>query len=101
MSPFYALDGGGGGWLESRVDTQWTPESDSSRTGYGMLQSATNSATDSQTFTQFRFAAAKSIRTSTIILASFNTIAALVTAVGILTDTYQREKKENKRFRFR
>ncbi|KAH7632977.1 hypothetical protein B0T09DRAFT_395166 [Sordaria sp. MPI-SDFR-AT-0083] len=100
MSPFYALNGGGGGWLESRVDTQWTPESDSSRTGYGMLQSATNSATDSQTFTQFRFAAAKSIRTSTIILASFNTIAALVTAVGILTDTYQREKKENKRFRF-
>ncbi|KAK3350926.1 hypothetical protein B0H65DRAFT_103990 [Neurospora tetraspora] len=98
MSPFYALDGGGG-WLESRVDTRWTPESDSSRTGYGMFQSATNSP-DSQTFTQFRFAAAKSIRTSTVILASFNTIAAFATAVGILVDTYHREKRENKRFRF-
>ncbi|KAK3501605.1 hypothetical protein B0T13DRAFT_396628 [Neurospora crassa] len=98
MSPFNALDGGGG-WLESRVDTRWTPESDSSRAGYSMLQSATNPA-DSQTFTQFRFAAAKSIRTSTVILASFNTIAAFATAVGILVDTYHREKRENKRFRF-
>ncbi|EGZ74817.1 hypothetical protein NEUTE2DRAFT_103894 [Neurospora tetrasperma FGSC 2509] len=98
MSPFNALDGGGG-WLESRVDTRWTSESDSSRAGYGMLQSATNPA-DSQTFTQFRFAAAKSIRTSTVILASFNTIAAFATAVGILVDTYHREKRENKRFRF-
>ena len=65
-----------------------------------MLQSATN-ATDSQTFTQFRFAAAKSIRTSTVILASFNTVVAFATAVGILADTYYREKRENKGFRFR
>ncbi|KAK3952489.1 hypothetical protein QBC32DRAFT_370227 [Pseudoneurospora amorphoporcata] len=99
MSPFYALDGRGA-WLESRVDTRWTPESDSSRAGYGMLQSATNNSMDSQTFIQFRFAAAKSIRTSTVILASFNTIAALATAVGILVDTYHREKRENKKFRF-
>lgn len=50
---------------------------------------------------EFRFAAAKSIRTSTIILATFNVVAAFATAVGILFDTYCRKKRNDRNFRFR
>jgi len=50
---------------------------------------------------ELKFAPAKSIRTSTIILSVFNIIAALATAVGILWDGYAREKRNNEKFRFR
>ncbi|KAK0614103.1 hypothetical protein B0T14DRAFT_436593 [Immersiella caudata] len=72
-------------------------------TGNGLFQASTN-----QTFNQFNqqsnrfvFTAAKSIRTSTIILAVFNTIAAFATAVGILIESYYRKKRNDKNFRFR
>jgi hypothetical protein len=50
---------------------------------------------------ELRFAPAKSIRTSTIILSVFNVIAAFATAAGILWDGYSREKRNNEKFRFR
>lgn len=49
----------------------------------------------------FRFQAAKSIRTSTIILSVFNVIAAFATAVGILWDGYATAKRNNPKFSFR
>ncbi|KAJ0159912.1 hypothetical protein CTA2_8900 [Colletotrichum tanaceti] len=50
---------------------------------------------------QFRFQAAKSIRTSTIILAVFNVIAAFATAIGIFWDGYATAKRNNQKFGFR
>jgi len=100
MSPFLGLDGGVG-WLESRGDARWTPQfNNTNRTGNGLFQSSTNS-TRQEFFNELRFAAAKSIRTSTIILATFNTIAAFATVVGILFDAYYRRKRNDKKFRFR
>lgn len=49
----------------------------------------------------FRFQAAKSIRTSTIILSVFNVVAAFATAVGILWDGYATAKRNNPKFSFR
>ncbi|KAK4228215.1 hypothetical protein QBC38DRAFT_362340 [Podospora fimiseda] len=99
MSPF-ALNYDGVGWLESRDDTGVTTQTNAfnnTRT----FQSATNQSTTQQQFiNQLRFSAAKSIRTSTIILASFNIIAAFATAVGILCDSYFREKRNNREYRF-
>ncbi|RYP79527.1 hypothetical protein DL770_006627 [Monosporascus sp. CRB-9-2] len=46
---------------------------------------------------QFKFLAAKSIRTSTIILSSFNTISAFATAAGILFDCYLKAKRSDSR----
>ncbi|RYO82426.1 hypothetical protein DL766_007784 [Monosporascus sp. MC13-8B] len=46
---------------------------------------------------QFKFLAAKSIRTSTIILSSFNTISAFATAAGILFDCYLKAKRSDPR----
>ncbi|CCF42440.1 hypothetical protein CH063_12440 [Colletotrichum higginsianum] len=50
---------------------------------------------------QFRFQAAKSIRTSTIILAVFNVVAAFATAIGIFWDGYATAKRNNQKFGFR
>ena len=47
-----------------------------------------------------KFSAAKSIRTSTIVLAAFNIIAAFATALGILCDSYFRKKRNDKKYRF-
>ena len=49
---------------------------------------------------QLIFANVRSIRMSTIILASFNVIAAFATAVGILWDCYLRRKRNDPRFQF-
>ncbi|KAM0275063.1 hypothetical protein ACHAQH_007583 [Verticillium albo-atrum] len=49
---------------------------------------------------EFRFAAAKSIRTSVIILAAFNVVAAFATAVGILWHSYAMKKRKDPRFKF-
>lgn len=50
---------------------------------------------------QFRFQTAKSIRTSTIILASFNVLAAFATAVGIIWDSYATKKRNDPKFKLR
>jgi len=65
------------------------------------FMAATNSTNQQMIINQFRFAAAKSIRTSTIILATFNAIAAFATAMGILYDNYSRAKRNNRNFKFR
>ena len=101
MSPFQQHYGGGD-WLASRADTGPMMMN---RTGNGFrngfFQAATNATFPASNFVnQFRFAAARSIRTSTIILAVFNTIAAFATAVGILLDAYYRERRNNKKYRF-
>lgn len=78
------------------------PQRNINVSGNGLFQSAANqSATQQMLFNEFRFAAAKSIRTSTIILATFNTIAAFATAVGILFDGYYRKKRNDRTFTFR
>ncbi|KAK3685498.1 hypothetical protein B0T22DRAFT_220115 [Podospora appendiculata] len=100
MSPLQHLYGGVA-WLESRADTGWTTQGDDDGSRTGFFQTANNSTTQQMFINEFRFAAAKSIRTSTIILATFNTIAAFATAVGILFDAYYRERRNNKKFKFR
>lgn len=67
-------------------------------TGSGGFQT---NGTDNMLINQFKIAAARSIRTSTIILATFNTIAAFATAMGILYDSYSRARRNNRRFKFR
>jgi len=54
-----------------------------------------------QIINDLRFAAAKSIRTSTIILAAFNAVAAFSTAFGILYDCYATRRRNNRRYRTR
>lgn len=60
-----------------------------------------NDTSRSALINQFRFQTAKSIRTSTIILASFNVVAAFATAVGIIWDSYAAKKREDPKFRLR
>lgn len=103
MSPFFGLDGGAG-WLESRADVSFGAQRNVNGSRGGLFQTANNQTFNPQQqmfLNEFRFAAAKSIRTSTIILATFNTIAAFATAVGILLDGYYRQKRNNRKFRFR
>ncbi|KAH7362212.1 hypothetical protein B0T11DRAFT_328311 [Plectosphaerella cucumerina] len=50
---------------------------------------------------EFRFQTSKSIRTSTIILASFNVLAAFATAVGIIWDNYSTKKRNDPLFKLR
>ena len=46
---------------------------------------------------EFKFLAARSIRTSTIILSIFNTVSAFATAAGILFDCYLKAKRSDPR----
>lgn len=102
MSPVTGF-AGGVGWPESRDDTKWMPKGSFNFTGArgGVFQSAANNTVSQQIFSnEFFFNAAKSIRTSTIVLAAFNIIAAFATAVGILCESYFR-KRRNKNYKFR
>jgi len=104
MSPFFTA-GAGAGWLESRGDTPSFGQgrNNFNGSGNGLFQANTNQSFNqfNQQSNRFAFAAAKSIRTSTIILAIFNIIAAFATAVGIIFDSYYRKKRNDKKFRFR
>src|SRR5262245_43043197 len=98
MSPTYEMAAAGWGgveWLESRGDSMMKD---------GFLSQAASgtdgNSTNQMLINQLKFAAAKSIRTSTIILATFNTIAAFATAMGILYDAYSRERRNNRSFKF-
>lgn len=65
----------------------------------GIFQLGANATQQQLQFiSELRFAAAKSIRTSTIILAAFNAVAAFATACGILYDAYSTRKRNNKRY---
>ncbi|TPX09652.1 uncharacterized protein E0L32_009125 [Thyridium curvatum] len=86
----YQMDG----WLQAR-DQQFPP-----RPPPGGFQ-AGNNQTTAMLINEFRFAAAKSIRTSTIILAAFNAVAAFTTAMGILYDNYTTKRRNDRNFRFR
>jgi hypothetical protein len=57
--------------------------------------------TNNMLLNQFKNAAARSIRMSTIILCTFNTIAAFATAMGILYESYSRARRNNRQFKFR
>jgi hypothetical protein len=91
----------GWGWLDPRSDDLWA-RNELNRTGMrgGGFSRFQSNSTASQ-MNQFRFQAARSIRMSTIILATFNVIAAFATVVGILWDCYTTEKRNNPKFRFR
>ncbi|EAQ90590.1 hypothetical protein CHGG_02525 [Chaetomium globosum CBS 148.51] len=100
MSPYpYTGVAGGAGWLESRDDnTGFMPQGNfnRSRTAFN----STQFANQRMFFNELKFSAAKSIRTSAIILASFNIIAAFATALGILCESYFRKKRNDRNFRF-
>ncbi|KAF9881289.1 hypothetical protein CkaCkLH20_01439 [Colletotrichum karsti] len=85
------------GWLDPRAEGVTNYDGDASLRG---PLRATNAST-SALINQFRFQSAKSIRTSTIILAVFNVIAAFATAVGIFWDSYGSAKRNNPKFGFR
>ncbi|KAK3325517.1 hypothetical protein B0H66DRAFT_127310 [Apodospora peruviana] len=102
MSPLQQHADGGVWWLESRGDTSWTPQNNTTGgAGNRLFQSAATNSTNQMIINEFRFAAAKSIRTSTIILATFNTVTAFATALGILIDSYYRKRRNDKKFKFR
>ncbi|GAB1314170.1 G-protein coupled receptors family 1 profile domain-containing protein [Madurella fahalii] len=103
MSPFVGVNGGVG-WLESRDDdTRWMPLGGfNNKSRNGFFQSATNRTATQQMFlNDLRFSAARSIRTSTLILACFNIIAAFATALGILCDSYFRGRRNRRNNRTR
>lgn len=60
------------------------------------LHSASSNSTQ-QAINKFQFLASKSIRTSTIVLAIFNTISAFATAMGIFYDCYKRAERNRPR----
>ncbi len=72
-------------WTAALVDT-----SASSSSGFSFNGNSTSASAN-----QLEFAAAKSIRMSTVILASFNAMAGLATAVGIYWDCYRTARRDN------
>ncbi|KAI6377889.1 hypothetical protein MCOR25_002405 [Pyricularia grisea] len=85
----YTMDKSGAAWLLARQVAD-----DLIRTNSTDYNNSTRSRTSTQMLIQeLRFASAKSIRTSTITLAVFNTVAAFATVLGILWESYSREKR--------
>ncbi|TLS24907.1 hypothetical protein PpBr36_08432 [Pyricularia pennisetigena] len=85
----YTMDKSGAAWLLARQVAD-----DFLRTNRTTFNNSTRSRTNTQMLIQeLRFASAKSIRTSTITLAVFNTIAAFATVLGILWESYSRERR--------
>ncbi|KAI0897834.1 hypothetical protein F4806DRAFT_379043 [Annulohypoxylon nitens] len=78
----------------SNLNSSWQTNSS---LGYsnGIYQAASSGNSTFGVINEFKFLAAKSIRTSTIILAVFNTISAFATAAGIYYDCYVSAKRAN------
>jgi hypothetical protein len=96
MSPLLGIEGAGELDLRAAATATW---SQNNMPG-GFVQAASNATTQQMLLNELKFAAARSIRTSTIILACFNTVAAFATAMGILYDSYTRAKRNNRRYKF-
>ncbi|KAI0024503.1 hypothetical protein F4780DRAFT_604646 [Xylariomycetidae sp. FL0641] len=79
----------------SNLDGDWSRNLSWAGNSTGFSQASYNSASTFGVINEFKFLAARSIRTSTIILASFNTLSAFTTAAGILYDCYTTEKRAN------
>ncbi|KAI0011152.1 hypothetical protein F4779DRAFT_626676 [Xylariaceae sp. FL0662B] len=71
----------------------WSKNSSWSGNSTDLSQAAYSGNSTFGVINEFKFLAARSIRTSTIILASFNTISAFATAAGILYDSYTTAKR--------
>jgi hypothetical protein len=97
MSPFVTLDGAG--WVVPRADNM--NMSGQNGGGGGTNGFFNGNGTNNMIFNQFKNAAARSVRTSAMILATFNTIAAFATAMGILYDSYSRARRNNRNMKFR
>ncbi|ORY71219.1 uncharacterized protein BCR38DRAFT_479737 [Pseudomassariella vexata] len=81
----------GSGSLNAAVD--WSRNSSFGVTSTGFAQAASADNSTYMVINQFKFLAARSIRTSTIVLATFNTISAAATAAGIYYDCYSTAKR--------
>ncbi|KAI2621621.1 hypothetical protein GGR54DRAFT_72661 [Hypoxylon sp. NC1633] len=82
MDGFHGFDNLSGHWQKNTT-----------LTGYGFSQAAFNSNSTLSVINQFKFLAARSVRTSTIILAAFNTVSAFATAAGIFYDCYTTRRR--------
>ncbi|KJR81209.1 uncharacterized protein SPSK_01035 [Sporothrix schenckii 1099-18] len=81
-------------WLAVRD----APDGFSNKSSGGFQFGANATHQQIQFISELRFAAAKSIRTSTIILAAFNAVAAFATACGILYDAYSSRRRNKRRY---
>jgi hypothetical protein len=89
------------GWLEPRAADLWMRADNDMMGGGGMdFNRAQDNSTSAQ-LNSLKLLTAKSIRQSTIILAIFNVVAALATALGIFLDCYFTAKRNNRDFKFR
>ncbi|KAI1215045.1 uncharacterized protein F4807DRAFT_18900 [Annulohypoxylon truncatum] len=75
----------------NNLNNSWQTNSSS----LGIYQAASSSNSTFGVINEFKFLAAKSIRTSTIILAVFNTVSAFATAAGIYYDCYVSATRSN------
>jgi hypothetical protein len=81
--------------LMARVANHTTTQAATNKTNN---DSSTN-ATFNAIINSLEFAESKSVRTSTIILASFNVLASFTTAASILYDCYWASKRCNPKFK--
>ncbi|CAJ2507898.1 Uu.00g090840.m01.CDS01 [Anthostomella pinea] len=81
----------------SNMDGEWSKNLSWAGNSSGFSQAAFSGNSTFSVINEFKFLAARSIRTSTIVLASFNTISAFATAAGIFYDCYSSAKRNNTR----
>ena len=93
----YTMSSFGGFGATEPEGQSWSPANGTT----GVYKAGSNSTTSAMFFNELRFAAAKSIRTSTIILATFNAIAAFATALGILYQCYSSKRRNSRNFSFK
>lgn len=62
---------------------------------------AANATATNEFISQLQFSSAKSIRTSTITLSSFNTLAAAVTLACVIWDSYLAAKRQDPKWTWR
>ncbi|KAI1487594.1 hypothetical protein F5X96DRAFT_140545 [Biscogniauxia mediterranea] len=78
----------------STMDNSWSMKNLSwANNSSGLYQAAFAGNSTFGVINEFKFLAARSIRTSTIILAAFNTVSAFATAAGIFFDSYMAAKR--------
>lgn len=95
MSTLDTSFGGGAGPGPQLSGGAWSANMNISHNSMGLSQAA-GSNTTLAVINQFKLEAARSIRTSTIILATFNTISAFATALGIWYDCYSSARRNRR-----
>lgn len=88
-------------WITTRGEGAWTSGADAASSSQNSQGLGWGANSTSAWYDQLEFAAAGTVRSSIVVLACFNIVAAFATATGIIWESWSISKKRDATFNIR